>query len=62
MNLQRCVPEKNFSNLLSVFGGHFLDALFTTMVGYPENLSALTVNQFKEVNILVANISAFYGH
>jgi predicted dehydrogenase len=46
------VPEKNFSSLLSIYGGHFLDALFTTMVGYPESLAALTVNQFKEVTLM----------
>ncbi|KAA1009658.1 Gfo/Idh/MocA family oxidoreductase [Paraburkholderia panacisoli] len=46
------IPEKNFSSLLSIYGGHFLDALFTTMVGYPQSLSALTVNQFKEVTLV----------
>ena len=46
------IPEKNFSSLLSIYGGHFLDALFTTMVGYPQRLSALTVNQFKEVTLI----------
>ncbi|MGQ7935286.1 Gfo/Idh/MocA family protein [Paraburkholderia sp. D1E] len=46
------IPEKNFSSLLSIYGGHFLDALFTTMVGYPQSLSALTVNQFKKVTLV----------
>jgi predicted dehydrogenase len=51
-SLYYTVPEKNFSSLLPVFGGHFLDALFTTMVGYPESLYALTVNQFKEITLV----------
>jgi predicted dehydrogenase len=51
-SLYYTIPEKNFSSLLSIYGGHFLDALFTTMVGYPQSLSALTVNQFKEVTLV----------
>ena len=51
-SLYYTVPENNFSHLLSVFGGHFLDALFATIVGYPEILSALTVNQFKEITLV----------
>lgn len=51
-SLYYTIPEENFSSLLSIYGGHFLDALFTTMVGYPESLSALTVNQFKEVTLV----------
>ncbi|CAN7235763.1 Gfo/Idh/MocA family protein [Caballeronia sp. LjRoot31] len=51
-SLYYTVPEENFSSLLSIYGGHFLDALFTTMVGYPQSLSALTVNQFKEVTLI----------
>jgi predicted dehydrogenase len=46
------IPAANFSSLLSIYGGHFLDALFTTMVGYPQSLSALTVNQFREVTLV----------
>jgi predicted dehydrogenase len=44
------IPEANFSSLLSIYGGHFLDALFE-MVGYPKSLSALAVNQFPEVTL-----------
>ena len=51
-SLYYTIPEKNFSSLLSIYGGHFLDALFTTMTGFPQSLSALTVNQFKEVTLL----------
>jgi predicted dehydrogenase len=46
------IPEKNFSSLLPIYGGHFLDALFTTITGFPTSLSALTVNQFKEVTLV----------
>ncbi|SAL34515.1 Gfo/Idh/MocA family protein [Caballeronia humi] len=51
-SLYYTVPEENFSSLLSIYGGHFLDALFNTIVGFPESLSALTVNQFKEVTLI----------
>ncbi len=51
-SLYYTIPEENFSSLLSIYGGHFLDALFTTMVGFPKSLSALTVNQFKEVTLV----------
>jgi predicted dehydrogenase len=51
-SLYYTIPEENFSSLLSIYGGHFLDALFTTMVGFPQSLSALTVNQFKEVTLI----------
>ncbi len=51
-SLYYTIPEENFSSLLSIYGGHFLDALFTTLVGYPKSLSALTVNQFREVTLV----------
>jgi predicted dehydrogenase len=51
-SLYYTIPEANFSSLLSIYGDHFLDALFSTMVGYPQSLSALTVNQFKEITLV----------
>jgi predicted dehydrogenase len=45
------VPEENFSSLLSIYGGHFFDAIFT-MLGHPDSISALAVNQFKEVTLI----------
>ena len=45
------VPEENFSSLLSIYGGHFLDAIFTTL-GHPDSINALLVNQFKEVTLI----------
>ena len=31
-SLYYTIPEENFSSLLSIYGGHFLDVLFTAMV------------------------------
>src|SRR5471030_407083 len=45
------IPEENFSSLLSIYGGHFYDAIFT-MLGRPSSINALTVNQFKEVTLI----------
>jgi predicted dehydrogenase len=44
------VPTENFSDLLPIFGGHFLDILFRHF-GFPRTLSALTVNQIQQVTI-----------
>jgi predicted dehydrogenase len=45
------VPEENFSSLLSIYGGHFLDAVFANL-GQPDSLQALLVNQFKEITLI----------
>jgi len=45
------IPPENFSSLLSIYGGHYFDALFT-MLGHPESISALAVNQFPEVTLI----------
>ncbi|MDH4612431.1 Gfo/Idh/MocA family oxidoreductase [Pseudomonas sp. BN102] len=45
------IPPENFSSLLSIYGGHYFDALFT-MLGHPTSISALTVNQFPEVTLI----------
>lgn len=44
------VPPENFSDLLPIFGGHFLDILFAHF-GFPRQFSALTANQIKQVAI-----------
>ena len=44
------IPPENFSHVVSIYAGHFLDMLFQS-VGKPASLSALMVNQFKEVTI-----------
>ncbi len=45
------VPPENFSDLLPIFGGHFLDILFKHF-GFPRTMSALTANQIKDVTII----------
>ncbi|MES2160933.1 MAG: hypothetical protein V4476_07250 [Pseudomonadota bacterium] len=45
------VPAENFSSLLSIYGGHFFDAVFN-ITGHPDSIDALTVNQFKEVTLI----------
>ena len=45
------VPPENFSDLLPIFGGHFLDILFKHL-GFPRTMSAVTANQIKEVTII----------
>jgi predicted dehydrogenase len=45
------VPTENFSDLLPIFGGHFLDILFRHF-GFPRTLSALTANQIQQVTIV----------
>lgn len=45
------VPAENFSSLLSIYGGHFFDAVFN-ITGHPDSIHALTVNQFKEVTLI----------
>lgn len=43
-------PSKNFSSVLAIYGGHFLDAL-TAVVGTLENVSGMALNQFPVVTI-----------
>src|SRR5471032_66389 len=50
-SLYYTIPKENFSSLLSIYGGHFFDAIFT-MLGHPESINALTLNQFKEVTLI----------
>ena len=44
------VEDANFTHLLSIYGGHFLDLLFS-MVGFPRQLSAVTSTQFPVTSI-----------
>ena len=44
------VPPENFSSVVAIYAGHFLDMLFHA-VGRPTSLSALMVNQFPAVTI-----------
>ncbi|MFM0088829.1 Gfo/Idh/MocA family oxidoreductase [Paraburkholderia sediminicola] len=51
-SLAYTVPEQNFSSLLPVFGGHFLDVLFRALFDFPVDLSALVANQVNEVTLI----------
>jgi predicted dehydrogenase len=44
------VPPQNFSSVIAIYAGHFLDMLFAA-IGRPTGLSALLVNQFPAVTI-----------
>ena len=50
-SLHFTIPPENFSSLLSIYGGHYFDALFS-MLGHPDSISALAVNQFPEVTLI----------
>jgi len=41
---------ENFSHILSIYGGHFVDMLFH-VVGAPQTVSAVVVNQFPTITI-----------
>ena len=43
-------PAENFSSVVAIYAGHFLDMLFQA-VGRPTSLSALTMNQIPTVTI-----------
>ena len=43
-------PPENFSSVIAIYAGHFLDMLFVA-VGRPSSLSALLINQFPTVTI-----------
>ena len=49
--LRWTVPPENFSSVIAIYAGHFLDMLFAS-TGWPHEVSALVVNQFKEVTIV----------
>ena len=45
------VPPENFSHILSIYGGHFLDMLFH-VVGTPQTMSAVVKNQFPTITLI----------
>lgn len=47
-NLRWTIPLENFSSVITIYAGHFLDALFY-VTGKPVSFNALTVNQFPKV-------------
>ena len=44
------IPPENFSHILSIYGGHFMDMLFH-VVGAPKTVSALVTPQFHEITL-----------
>jgi predicted dehydrogenase len=48
-SLDWTLPAINFSNILSIYGGHFMDMLFHA-VGQPVALSAILKTQFQELS------------
>ncbi|WP_227246713.1 Gfo/Idh/MocA family protein [Paraburkholderia caribensis] len=54
--LEWTVPLENFSSVVSIYGGHFLDMLFST-TGWPVSIAALTPNQFPSVTIRETGVS-----
>lgn len=49
-SLRWTVPPENFSSVVAIYAGHFLDMLFAA-TGWPTSIAALNLNQFKEVTI-----------
>lgn len=50
-SLRWTAPEENFSSVVSIYAGHFLDMLFTA-TGWPLSVSGLMVSQFPKVTIV----------
>jgi predicted dehydrogenase len=48
--LRWTVPPENFSSVIAIYAGHFVDMLLSA-VGWPHEVSALLVNQFPNVTI-----------
>lgn len=48
--LRWTVAPENFSSVIAIYAGHFLDMLFYA-VGRPASVSALTINQFGQIEI-----------
>ncbi|XUW93791.1 Gfo/Idh/MocA family oxidoreductase (plasmid) [Burkholderia sp. M6-3] len=48
--LRWTVPPENFSSVIAIYAGHFLDMLFEA-TGWPLSIAALSVNQFEQVTI-----------
>ncbi|MBN3834443.1 Gfo/Idh/MocA family oxidoreductase [Burkholderia sp. Ac-20344] len=48
--LRWTIPPENFSSVIAIYAGHFLDMLFEA-TGWPLSVAALSVNQFELVTI-----------
>lgn len=49
--LRWTVPEENFSSVVAIYGGHFMDMLLAA-TGWPVSMVAVAANQFKQVTIV----------
>ncbi|WP_210521308.1 Gfo/Idh/MocA family protein [Hymenobacter terricola] len=49
-SLRWTIPAENFSSVVAIYAGHFLDALFS-VVGKPKSFSSTLINQFAAVTI-----------
>jgi predicted dehydrogenase len=54
--LEWTVPPENFSSVVAIYGGHFLDMLFSG-TAWPVSIAALTPNQFPAVTIRETGIA-----
>jgi predicted dehydrogenase len=50
-SLRWTAPEENFSSVIAIYAGHFLDMLFTA-TGWPLSVSGLMVSQFPKITIV----------
>jgi predicted dehydrogenase len=50
-DLRWTIPAENFSHILSIYGGHFMDLLFQ-VVGAPQTVSAVVQNQFPNITLI----------
>jgi predicted dehydrogenase len=55
--LEWTIPPENFSTVVTIYAGHFLDMVFHA-VGRPASISALLANQFKMVTIRETGVEA----
>jgi predicted dehydrogenase len=49
-SLEWTIPAKNFSHVLSIYGGHFMDMLFHAF-GWPDTISAIVESQFHTLTL-----------
>jgi predicted dehydrogenase len=50
VGLRWTAPPENFSSVIAIYAGHYLDMLFAA-TGWPTSIAGFAVNQFKEVVI-----------
>lgn len=51
LDLAWTIPAENFSHILSIYGGHFMDMLFH-VIGAPSTIAAKVLNQFPDITIV----------